>query len=152
MKRTSILLVLAFILGTTSLLNAQARQFGARRLVLDNNDNIPANNLYLIDQGGSLGIDNTGLASGTYPNTSALMTLLAGSKTTNLRIDGGSTWGIDVVNTNNSIRTSGSNILGNLATTNVSTTININGTGSMTLNGIAAPALPSPLSNLLYLK
>ena len=152
MKRISLFLILTLLIGTSGILNAQiARQFGARRFVLDNNDNIPANNIYIIDFNGSLGIDNTGLNSGTYPNTTALVSLLAGTKTTNLRIDGGSVWGIDIVNTNNSIRTSGSNIFGSVAGTNVSTTINVTGTGSLTLTGIAAPASPSPLSNLLYL-
>ena len=146
-----LLLIMVLVVFTTAVVNAQvARQFGARRIVLDNNDNIAANNISIIDVNGSLGIDNSGLASGTYPNTSSLMTLLAGSKTTNLRIDGGATWGIDVVNTNNSIRTSGSNIFGD-GVGNDATTVNISGTGNLTLNGIAAPALPSPLSNLLYL-
>lgn len=151
MKRTSFFLILSLFLITAGVLNAQpGRQVGARRFVLDNSDGITANNVVFVDVSGSLGIDNSGIVSGTYPNTTAMMTLFAGAKTTNLRIDGGSTWGIDVVNTNNSIRTSGSNIFGSLAG-NVSTTVNINGTGSLTLNGIAAPALPSPFSNLLYL-
>ncbi len=151
MKRITLFLILTLLIGSAGILNAQvARQFGARRIVLDNNDNIPANNISIIDVNGSLGIDNTGFASGTYPNTNALMTLLAGAKTTNLRIDGGATWGIDVVNTNNSLRTSGSNIFGD-GVGNDATTVNISGTGNLTLNGIAIPALPSPLSNLLYL-
>jgi hypothetical protein len=151
MKRISFFLILSVFLVATGILNAQvARQFGARRLVLDNNDGVAANNLYIVDQGGSLGIDNTGITSGSYPGSTALVSLLAGTKTTNLRIDGGSVWGIDVVNTNNSIRTSGSNIFGNNAGNN-STTINITGTGNLNLTGIAAPALPSPFSNLLYL-
>src|SRR5579872_3790811 len=147
----SFLLILCIIIASSSIIQAQGgRQLGARRFILDNNDGINANQLYLVDVSGSMGIDNSGSITGTYPNTTALLSLLAGAKTTNLRIDGGSVWGIDVVNTNNSIRTSGSNILGSAAG-NVSTTININGTGNLTLAGITAPALPSPLSNLLYL-
>src|SRR5690349_14086398 len=82
------------------------RLFGARRLVLDNNDLVVANNVYFVDNLGSLGINNAGNINGTFPNTNSLLTLLAGAKTTNLLIDGGATWGIDVTNTNNSIRTS----------------------------------------------
>ncbi|MDP4235071.1 MAG: bZIP transcription factor, partial [Bacteroidota bacterium] len=71
--------------------------------------------------------------NGTYPNTSALLTLLAGTKTTNLRIDGGATWGIDVVNTNNSIRTSGRSIFGdNVGVDDATFQI---GTGSVSITG-----------------
>ncbi len=125
------------------------RLVGGRSFVLDNNDLIPANNIFLVDNGGSLGIDNLGNITGTYPNTNALLTLLAGAKTTNLLIDGGSAWGIDIVNTNNSIRTSGSTMLGDgVGADNV--TVNL-GTGNLTLNGVPAPPAPFPLSNLLYL-
>ncbi|MDP4237566.1 MAG: hypothetical protein Q8919_14070 [Bacteroidota bacterium] len=115
--------------------NAQpiGRTFGVRRLTLDNNDGNVANNVFFVDLSGSLGIDNVGAFNGTYPNTSALLTLLAGTKTTNLRIDGGATWGIDVVNTNNSIRTSGRSIFGdNVGVDDATFQI---GTGSVSITG-----------------
>ncbi len=149
MKR--ILLAVFMVLCIAQAASAQTgiRIFGAQQFVLDDN-NIANLRVYLSQLTGSMGIDNSGVVNGTFPNTSSLLTLLAGSKTTNLRVDGGSTWGIDVVNTNNSIRTSGVNIFGDLVG-NDATTINISGTGNLTLNGIASTALAFPLANVLYI-
>jgi hypothetical protein len=141
-------------------LHAQTpRLVGGRRFVLDNNDLITTNNVYLIDNVGSLGINNAGNITGTFPNTSALVTLFAGSKTTNLFIDGGPTWGIDVANTNNSIRTSGRSIFGDDAgvddatfnlgtglfhTTGTLPTTSSNGTTNVRINTLAGPPQISP--------
>ncbi|MEP7233808.1 MAG: hypothetical protein ABI778_00805 [Ignavibacteriota bacterium] len=145
-----------FFLAVVLLLTASSgatgqptRLVGANKLVLDNNDLNPANDIYIVDNLGSLGIDNLGIITGLFPNTASLLTLSAGTKTTNLRLDGGSSWGLDVANTNNSIRTSGGSNLGDgLGADNL--TVNLGG-GTLILNGIPAPAAPSPLTNLLYL-
>ncbi len=82
MKPILLFLVLSLILVTGGILNAQpiGRTFGVRRLILDNNDLILVNNVYLIDRSGTLGIDNTGLFSPTFPNTCALLDLSSTTK------------------------------------------------------------------------
>lgn len=62
--------------------NAQiGRQFGARRLLLDNNDGIASNTLFFIDVNGTLGIDNTGLITASYPTScGALLELSSTTK------------------------------------------------------------------------
>lgn len=161
MKRiNSFFLFLVIMSMATVVANAQTgRYFGARRLTLDNSDGVFANNVNIIDVLGSLGIDNSGVITGTYPNTTSMVTIFAGAKTTNLRIDGGSLWGIDVVNTNNSIRTSGRSIFGDgvgvddatftmgtglfLVTGTVPTTSS-NGTTNIRANTLAGPPQISP--------
>ncbi|MEP7233809.1 MAG: hypothetical protein ABI778_00810 [Ignavibacteriota bacterium] len=135
MKSLKYLLLCVLLIGSADLNAQTARLFGTRRLVLDNNDLITANNVYFVDNTGSLGINNVGLITGTFPNINSLVTLLAGAKTTNLMIDGGATWGLDILNTNNSIRASGRSIFGdNLLADNA---IFNTGTGSVSINGAA---------------
>ncbi|MFI5262950.1 MAG: hypothetical protein ACHQM6_00385, partial [Candidatus Kapaibacterium sp.] len=149
------LLAMSVIVLITVDLHAQTpRLVGGRRFVLDNNDLITTNNDYLVDNLGSLGINNAGNITGTFPNTSALLTLLAGAKTVNLFIDGGSTWGINVVNTNNSIQTSGRSIFGDDAgiddatfkmgtglfqVTGIVPSTSSNGTTNVRMNTLAGP-------------
>ena len=52
------LLILSVMALVAADLHAQTpRLFGARRFVLDNNDLITANNVYFVDNAGSMGID-----------------------------------------------------------------------------------------------
>lgn len=91
MKRISLFVILSLVFTTCGILNAQPRQLGARRLVLDNGDNVTANNLFVIDVNGNLGIDNTGLTTVSFPSAATLLSLKLGAKTTGLNIAGGST-------------------------------------------------------------
>ncbi|MBS1902476.1 MAG: hypothetical protein JSS75_02075 [Bacteroidetes bacterium] len=148
MKKIASLTLVLFLGASASYGQSGLRVFGAQQFQLD--DNIAGNPKgYLSLNNGSIGIDGSGVVNGTFPNASALLTLLAGSKTTNLRVDGGSTWGIDVVNTNNSVRTSGRSMLGDGSGAD-DATFNI-GTGNIIINTLPAPALPAPLSNVVYM-
>lgn len=111
MKYITFVFVLALLISASGMASAQGRQVGARRIVLDNSDNVAANNVYLIDVGGSMGIDNTGNATGTFPASSTMLTLFAGSKTTNLRLDGGAT-GLNINGaTSNALTISNGNLI-----------------------------------------
>ena len=68
-------LILTVVISTSVNAQPTGRTFGARRLTLDNNDGILTNNVYFIDRSGTLGIDNVGLITVTYPNICALMDL-----------------------------------------------------------------------------
>ncbi|MDP4219851.1 MAG: hypothetical protein Q8896_05390, partial [Bacteroidota bacterium] len=71
MKRTySFIIIMLLMVMSIGIASAQiGRQFGARRLLLDNNDGNPANTLYFIDVNGTLAIDNTGIITGSYPTS-----------------------------------------------------------------------------------
>lgn len=148
MKR--LVFTLFLILGIAQAASAQTgvRIFGSQQFVLD--DNTFANpKIYLSSSNGSMGIDQNGVVSGAFPNSGSLLTLLAGSKTTNLKIDGGSTWGIDIVNTKNGIRSAGRNIFGDGA--DVDDNIFNLGGGNIIINTLPTPALPGALSNVTYM-
>lgn len=118
--------------------NAQiGRQFGARRLILDNNDGIAANNLFLIDLGGNLGIDNTGLVTGTYPAAATLVSLKLGAKTTGINIAGG---GTSLLADGNIITTGNSNSFGSGSATN----------NVLVVNGIADATVLSTAANTVW--
>ena len=72
----------AVLLLASAVLHAQpiGRTVGARRLVLDNNDLIPSHNVYLIDNAGTLGIDNQGLFLGGFPSPCAMLDLSSTTK------------------------------------------------------------------------
>ncbi len=147
MRRTFVNLLVLAALGLASVASAQTRSGGFRRLQLDDN---AGNNAWLTNSLGSVGLDNAGLITGTFPKTNAMLTLLPGAKTFGLVIDGGSTWSLDITNASaNSIRTGGRTILGDGVGADP-LTVNL-GTGDLTVVGIAAPALPAPFNNLLYL-
>ncbi|MDP4219855.1 MAG: hypothetical protein Q8916_13180 [Bacteroidota bacterium] len=133
MKRISLFLLLTLFIGVTVSQAQVARQMGARRLVLDNNDNVAANNLILINQNGNLGIDNTGIITGTYPAAATLLSLKLGAKTTGLNIAGGGT----SITADGSISTTGTNnIFGNSTTTN--NILVVNGINDATILSTAA--------------
>src|SRR5689334_10944492 len=79
---TYLVFVLAIVFMTSAQTKAQTQQrlMGARRLVLDNNDLITANNVYLVDNFGSLGIDNAGNIVGGFPNLCALVDMRSTTK------------------------------------------------------------------------
>ena len=138
------------VLCVAQLASAQTgvRIFGAQQFVLD--DNTFANpKVYLSANNGSMGIDQNGFVTGTFPNATSMLTILAGTKTFGLKIDGGSTWGIDIVNTNNGIRSAGRNFFGDGAGID-DNVFNIGG-GNMFINTLPTPALPGPLTNVVYM-
>lgn len=73
-------LSLAVIISTSVYAQPTGRTFGARRLTLDAGDGILSNNVFFIDRTGSLGIDNVGLVTLSFPNTCALLDISSTTK------------------------------------------------------------------------
>jgi hypothetical protein len=82
MKHFNSFLAILILMLASNIIYAQGgRQLGARRLILDNNDGIVANNIFLVNNGGTLGADNAGIITpGTYPSTCALLDLSSTKK------------------------------------------------------------------------
>ncbi len=81
-KLTYLAITCLVIVSTFAAANAQfvGRTFGVRRLLIDAGDLVSANNVYLIDRLGSLGIDATGLTTPGFPSSCALLDLSSTSK------------------------------------------------------------------------
>ncbi|MEP7233974.1 MAG: hypothetical protein ABI778_01640 [Ignavibacteriota bacterium] len=81
MRRIPFFLVaVAMLLALANISSAQDRTFGARRFLLDDGTNTPAGLVYMTDNNGSLGVDNSGTVTGTFPSTCAIMDLSSISK------------------------------------------------------------------------
>lgn len=127
MKTSFKALLLVLMVVTSSF--AQ-RTVGVRRLQIDDSS---GNLTWLISNLGSLGIGGSGETSGIFPNTNALLTIASGLKPIGLLIDGGSEWGLDLINSPNSLRTSGASIFGDgVGPDNI--VFNL-GAGNFTING-----------------
>jgi hypothetical protein len=77
----SILLVIAMLSAQANNSSAQSRTFGAQRLMLDDGSHSLSGVVYLTSgNGGSLGIDQNGIISPSFPNPCALMDLSSTTK------------------------------------------------------------------------
>ncbi len=74
------LVAVAMLVLLANISSAQDRTFGSRRLLLDDGTLTPQGLVYITDNNGSMGVDNTGLVTGTFPSTCALLDLSSTTK------------------------------------------------------------------------